>query len=664
MLQKQFTALHALILFSVIASAQIPDGYYDSAQGKTGPELKTALYLITDNHNILSYSALWTAFEDTDLKSNGKVWDMYSDIPGGTPPYEYTYGTDQCGNYGGEGDCYNREHSVPKSWFNDASPMYTDMFHIVPTDGYVNNKRGNYPFGEVGNASWTSLNGSRVGTSDYPGYSGTVFEPIDEYKGDFARGYFYMATRYENSIAGWNSPMFDETAYPAFTEWALNLLMEWHEQDPVSDKEIARNNAIYQWQQNRNPFIDHPEFVTLIWGDTPVGLEITSLPDTTATAGENYSYLITAEAEGMPQSEITFTAVTLPDWLDLADQGNGNALLQGTPAQNHIGTAEVEVLATAQNLTAGQSFSIHVSAGSQNNTFTETFTLMPDASSAYTDRSWTGDHDIFWTATHARTDQEIDGRAICLKDDSNAYLLSETLQSGISILSFEHQQKFTGSGGTLTLYINDQPIGSPVEVNENANLAVFEGLDISEEFTLKLVSNGLSRIAIDNISWTPYQPVPQYQLVIQMEGNGTIDPEPGTYMYDENTQVVIQATPKQDWSFEKWVINGAEVMEAQTTLLLNEDITATAVFTFNTAISTEQNRAAYIPFPNPFSDSFSLRNRTDISHAALFSLTGQRILLIEEPGNSINTRQLQPGFYILKLELKSGYSMQFKVLKK
>ncbi len=662
MLQKHFTALHAFILFSVLASGQIPDGYYDSAQGKTGSELKTALYHITDNHTILSYSALWSAFEDTDKKSNEKVWDMYSDVPGGTPPYEYTFITDQCGNYGGEGDCYNREHSVPKSWFNDASPMYTDMFHIVPTDGYVNNRRGNYPFGEVGNASWTSLNGSKVGTSDYPGYTGTVFEPIDEYKGDFARAYFYMATRYENNIAGWNSPMLDETAYPVFTEWALNLLMEWHEQDPVSAKEIARNNAIYQWQQNRNPFIDHPEFVNLVWGETEIHLEITSIPDTTATVSQYYSYSITAEAEGMPQSEITFEAITLPEWLELTDQGNGNALLQGTPSDTHVGTSEVEIRALAQDLTAGQAFSILVSEEGQNNTYTETFTLMPDANSAYTDRSWTGDHDIFWTATHARTDQEMDGRAICLKDDSEAYLVSETLQGGISTLSFAHQQKFSGSGGTLTLYINDQPVGNPVEVDETEGEAVFEGLSISEEFTIQLVSNGLSRIAIDNVSWTPYQDAPQYQLVMQMEGNGTIDPEPGTYTYDVNTEVQIQANPHQDWTFEKWIINDTEVTEAQTSLLLTEDITATAVFSFNTSLSTFESES-YTPFPNPFGDFFSVGNREEISRAVLFTLTGQQILSVEEPGNAIHTRGIQPGLYILRLELTNDTFLQFKVIK-
>ena len=260
--------LFVALLFQFIAAyAQIPSGYYDAASGQNAEALQTALHNIIKNHTVRSYDQLWTDFQSTDKKANGKVWDMYSDVPGGTPAYEYTFIADECGNYSGEGSCYNREHSMPGSWFNNATPMYTDLFHLVPTDGYVNNRRGNYPFGEVGSASWTSTNGSKVGTSNYPGYSGIVFEPIDAYKGDFARNYFYMATRYKNVVSGWTSAMLDDNDYPVFTEWALSMLMEWHTNDPVNQKEIDRNNAVYAIQHNRNPFIDHPEYVGLIWGE-------------------------------------------------------------------------------------------------------------------------------------------------------------------------------------------------------------------------------------------------------------------------------------------------------------------------------------------------------------------------------------------------------------
>lgn len=256
-----------------IAGAQIPPGYYDDAQGLTGQQLHETLHDIIKNHNDISYSGLWNAFEDTDKKSNGKVWDIYSDVPGGNPPYEFTFFSDQCGNYGQEGDCYNREHSFPRSWFGGTvPPMNTDLFQVYPTDGYVNGKRGNFPYGEVGNASWTSMNGSKVGGCITPGYSGTVFEPIDDYKGDLARTYFYMATRYLGEDGGWpGSPMVNGSQPK---EWALNMLFEWHRDDPVSQKETNRNNEIYSIQNNRNPFIDNPFFVDQIWFNTTLHEEI------------------------------------------------------------------------------------------------------------------------------------------------------------------------------------------------------------------------------------------------------------------------------------------------------------------------------------------------------------------------------------------------------
>ncbi len=253
--------------------AQAPPGYYSSADGLESEALRLALHQIIDNHQAQSYSSLWTHVQSTDDKPNGKVWDMYSDIPGGTPPYEYTFGSDQCGNYNSENDCYNREHSWPKSWANDTYPMNTDLFHIYPTDGYVNGRRSNYPFGEVNNPTWTSMNGSKLGPNVTSGYTGVVFEPIDGYKGDFARSYFYMSTRYHTEDSSWDeTPMTDGAD---IKPWAVSLLLDWHHDDPVSQKETDRNNAVFAIQQNRNPFIDHPEWADCIWsGNCDLSTEV------------------------------------------------------------------------------------------------------------------------------------------------------------------------------------------------------------------------------------------------------------------------------------------------------------------------------------------------------------------------------------------------------
>lgn len=244
--------------------AQIPPGYYNSAVGLTGNNLKTALYNIIKNHTVITYSGLWSAFPKTDAKSNGKVYDIYSYKPVGGQPYEFTFITNQCGNYTAEGDCYNREHSWPQSWFNGTAGPDSDLFHIYPTDGYVNNKRSNYPYGNVGASSYVSMNGGKLGTCTNAGYSLTVFEPINEFKGDLARGYFYMTTRYTGEDAAWGTS--DATNKATILPWQLNVLMQWHHQDPVSAKEIARNDSIYYlYQHNRNPFIDHPEWADSIW---------------------------------------------------------------------------------------------------------------------------------------------------------------------------------------------------------------------------------------------------------------------------------------------------------------------------------------------------------------------------------------------------------------
>ena len=143
---KKHLLLITVILWAFTLSAQEPAGYYNAADGKKGRALRIALaQIINTNTTSLTYSGLWSAFPQTDVKNNGKIWDIYSDIPGGTPPYEYTPGTDQCGSYSSEGDCYNREHVVPKSWFNEQTPMYTDLFHMYPTDGWVKTNEATFP---------------------------------------------------------------------------------------------------------------------------------------------------------------------------------------------------------------------------------------------------------------------------------------------------------------------------------------------------------------------------------------------------------------------------------------------------------------------------------------------------------------------------------------
>ncbi len=259
---KKIFSFLCIAAVALLSQAQAPSGYYSAAKGKTGYALKTALFGIVADHTARSYDNLWTDFRTTDMREDGKVWDMYSATT------NFSFGTDQAGNYKKEGDKYNREHSFPKSWFNDAKPMYTDLMHLVPSDGYVNGRRSNHPYGETKSPTYTSNQGwSKLGPCSVSGYSGTVFEPNDEYKGDFARIYFYMATAYEDKIASWSSPMLSNNKNTAYASWALQMLLRWAQQDPVSQKEIDRNNAIYGIQHNRNPFVDFPGLEQYVWGD-------------------------------------------------------------------------------------------------------------------------------------------------------------------------------------------------------------------------------------------------------------------------------------------------------------------------------------------------------------------------------------------------------------
>ena len=251
--------------------------YYKAADGKMGAALKTALCGVIYNRDEegadlnAAYKALWTHFQTTDKQTDGSVWDMYSNMRA------MTFGDDQDKGSGGnkEGEYYNREHSFPNSWFGGkVMPMYTDLHHMYPTDKLVNNKRANYPFGETSNPTYKSANDfSKLGPCDYPGYTGTVFEPNDEYKGDFARTFFYMVTCYEEKIVDWyqnypeSQPTLDGNAYPGLSAWQLEMLMKWAKNDPVSKKETNRNKAVYGIQKNRNPFIDYPGLEEYIWGE-------------------------------------------------------------------------------------------------------------------------------------------------------------------------------------------------------------------------------------------------------------------------------------------------------------------------------------------------------------------------------------------------------------
>jgi endonuclease I len=258
------TYLFLSLLMLSFAGISAQSEYYSSIDMvKGGADLKNALFDIISNHKQISYgsgvNATWGAFYTTDAAVEGnkrRVLDMYSS----TARY--------FGAKGESVDGMNIEHSVAKSWWNgEQNNAYYDLHHLNPSDQTANSKKSNYPLGELTSVSWN--NGvAYVGKAVIDGKSENAFEPCDEYKGDFARTYMYMFTCYQNFKWRYTWMNYEQSSYPTLKPWAVEMLLQWHKQDPVSDKEIARNNAVYDIQGNRNPYIDYPQLADYVWGDS------------------------------------------------------------------------------------------------------------------------------------------------------------------------------------------------------------------------------------------------------------------------------------------------------------------------------------------------------------------------------------------------------------
>lgn len=278
-----FAIVGSIIVFN--AWSTVPAGYYNKAYNLAKENLKTALYQIINPHQeVSSYNNLPTYFKQTDVKPGTQEWwDMYSNIP---VNINQTFG-----NY------MNREHSLPKSWWGGTTtiPAYVDLYHLYPAEAKANQAKSNYPLGVVtGTVSFDNgVTTVGVGATNGGSTGGKVFEPANEFKGDFARTYFYMVTAYQemNWVTTWQVR---NGTYPSLQTWAIDLLLKWHREDPVSEKEVLRNEAVYKIQNNRNPFIDYPDLAEYIWGNK---MGQTWNPSTTTTP-EN-DPVITAPISGM-----------------------------------------------------------------------------------------------------------------------------------------------------------------------------------------------------------------------------------------------------------------------------------------------------------------------------------------------------------------------------
>jgi endonuclease I len=278
MIRTTFTL--CLALWGFFLQATIPTGYYNAAEGKSAAALKTSLHQIiaNDTTGYLSYGSgsgsTWQGFYYADrIAATNQVIDMYSSV------VRYFNGFNSVSGM-------NIEHSLPKSWWGGSTGVaaYRELHHLCPSDANANTAKSNHPLGVVTATPSFNNDVSKVGYSTYLGYNGTVFEPANEYKGDFARIYFYMATAYQNYSGSWNyGYMLNNNTYPVLNTYAQSLLLEWHRQDPVSAKETARNEAVFGIQNNRNPYVDYPELAEHVWGNkSTVPFSSTASPGSTA----------------------------------------------------------------------------------------------------------------------------------------------------------------------------------------------------------------------------------------------------------------------------------------------------------------------------------------------------------------------------------------------
>ena len=508
------TLLIVGLLFSAAnIFAQIPTGYYDGTAGLTGAALKTKLsQIITNGHQTKSYDNLYNGYPSTDsdnyYEKDGSVLDIYSENPSGKDPYVYQHGSKQCGSYKVEGDCYNREHVFPQGYFNSASPMVSDIHHIVPTDGKVNGNRSNFPFGKVGSANFVSANGSKRGTSASPNFSGTVFEPIDEFKGDIARMILYFATRYESKLSTFSdNDILTNTAFPGVEDWELAVLKEWHTNDPVSQREIDRNNAAYTYQGNRNPFIDHPEYVALIWGTTTPDTEAPTTPTNLAVTGSTSSTISLSWTASTDNIIVATYDIYLDGTLKTSSATNSATVTGLNPSTTYTFFIKAKDAAgnisSQSNTVTGTTTENTGGGGNNNNTNcgTENFEGISGTPNTYETINWTSTG-ITWTATDSRSDQTINNKAITVR---NGKLSSSPISGGIGSLTVTTQLKFSGTNGSFKLFINGVEKGT-IPYSDTVTTTTISNINVSGNVTISIQNNSTTsnRVAFDDLSWTCY----------------------------------------------------------------------------------------------------------------------------------------------------------------
>ncbi len=563
--------LHYLLLLlaaivGMTAAAAVPNGYYNNAKNKSDRALMAALHSIIDGHTKRSYDQLKVDFKTTDCNGN-IIIDRYSNS-------QFSYSTDFCGTYNGVGDCYNREHSIPNSWWggSDSDTAYTDLHHLFPVDGFVNSKRGNNPFGDCNTG--TAYGTGKLGSCTFSGYNGTVFEVADEYKGDFARVYFYFATRYMTRMSDYTSGtgnvVFTASTYLGLTNWAINQLLEWHRNDPVSTLETTRNDAVYGIQHNRNPFVDNPELVEYIWGNkkgsvwNPSGAPTPTLTSPTngstvnvgTHTGEGVSKTITVKGANLTKAltiSVSGTGFSVaPTSISATNANNGTSVSVTYNGTQSNATGTLTINSTEVNATVNLTASYQSGGGQTEDEIVETW------EGCSTGGYWTQDVQgaaFNWNfnnaGLYARENDHWNGSLGCCfgKNSNSSITMNEDVHNGASKISFYAANYGSDANATLQVQYSTNGGSTWTTLNTCTLNGTWQqytfNLDVTENVRFKLQQTAGSRLNIDDIAITsnPYVPVePTIAITsiaaMEAEQDGSSTIVTGTVTAEDNTDAI------------------------------------------------------------------------------------------------------------------------------
>lgn len=616
----------------VVSFAQLPNDYYKEADGLSGYALKSKLHeIISKQIYSYKYTQIGGLYANTDLdkyyENDNTILDIYSEKPTEADAYNYDL-TQNISSANAEGQGWNKEHGMPQSNYYGIYPMYSDMHYLIPADARINQLRSNNPYGRTNGAAnncnspnttpCTASNGSKLGKSITLGYTGTVYEPIDEFKGDVARYLLYFVTRYEGRLNLFNhmvtaSPL-DGSEEKGFEDWYINMLKEWNTLDPVSQRERDRNEVIFALQKIRNPFIDHPEWVNLIWNEatdatspqvptnvvaTNVGESFVSLSWAPSADTDVLGYKIYVNGVYNKYSKSTSTTI---DRLSPSTSYliTVKAYDKGYLYSNESNALSVSTLAT-DNLAKDLMITKYIEGTSSSATSTY--------NNAIEITNLTG-HDVN-LENYYLNKQSKSGTSYFFSD---AYQLEGVLENGKSIVVIDPSAKFSNYSPSQAKFVT------------NSDALTYTG---SQYVELSYGVKYLKTVSTNNYDMS--------FVTVDAVGLKNADNTNGNKSLYRNTNVT---DPNINFDINEWTTYSTDY--------------SVGLGTFLAAQNVEKPNFEFSIYPNPVIKDVNVKGKdlTKILKAEIFDFTGKLVLEIEKPfvlKNNIDVSKLSPGIYIIKL---------------